>query len=65
MKFRKRQIEMAVAAEAEEDDPAATSSRAARASSTAARMACEDSGAGRMPSVRANWTAASNTGSCE
>ena len=34
------------------------------ASSTAARMACDDSGAGRMPSVRANCRAASNTGNC-
>ena len=34
-------------------------SRASSASSIAARMACDDSGAGMMPSVRANWTAAS------
>ena len=35
------------------------SCRAATASSIAARMACDDSGAGMKPSVRANWTAAS------
>src|SRR5450756_2277398 len=39
--------------------------RASSASSTAARMACADSGAGRIPSVRAKATAASNTGSWE
>src|SRR4030067_81501 len=36
---------------------------ASSASSTAARMACEDSGAGMMASVRANCTAPSKQGS--
>ena len=39
-------------------------SRAASASSIAARIAWAGSGAGMMPSVRANWTAAANVSFC-
>ena len=39
-------------------------SRASSASSIAARMACDDSGAGMRPSVRANCSAASKQAFC-
>ena len=54
-----REVEVAVPAQVEEDDPRdAPASRPRSASSIATRIAWFDSGAGRMPSVRANWTPA-------
>ena len=55
---------MAVAAEAEEDHPLLAASRAASASSITARIACAGSGAGMIPSERANRRAASNVSFC-
>ena len=55
------EVEVAVAAEAEQDRALlARLACAASASSITARIACADSGAGMIPSVRANRTAASN-----
>jgi len=58
------QIEVAVTAQAEQDDAALAFSLAARASSIARGVACEDSGAGMdgFPFAR-NCSAASKTGS--
>ena len=56
----RRQVEVAVAAQVEQDDLAPRRPRvAASASSMATRMAWVGSGAGRMPSARANCTPAS------
>jgi hypothetical protein len=56
------QVEVPVAREVEEDDALLPRLRAASASSIATRIACADSGAGMIPSVRANCSAASNVG---
>jgi hypothetical protein len=56
---------VAVAAEAEQDDLGAALLARGQGFIHRGADGVRDSGAGRMPSVRANWTAASNTGSCE
>jgi len=55
---------VAVAAQAEQDRALLPASFAASASSIAARIAWAGSGAGMIPSVRANWTAAANVSRC-
>ena len=52
------EVEVAVAAEAEQDHALLAGLLAASASSITARIACAGSGAGMIPSVRANCTAA-------
>ena len=55
------EVEEAVTGEVEEDGLRLALFLGGKASSMAVRMACEDSGAGRMPSVRTKSWAASKT----
>ena len=57
-------VEMAVARQVEQDGARLALGLAASASSMAQRTAWVDSGAGTMPSVRANCTPASKQASC-